>query len=93
MLADQLAAVLVDPDGIVAGRGLGIVAADVGSLVNGIRELIRDPVRWAIASANARRYYVENHTVDTALGRFERLFEEEAGRLTSGERSRSPRWR
>jgi glycosyltransferase involved in cell wall biosynthesis len=61
----------IDPDGLIAGRGLGAVGADVAGLAAGIRELLTSPERWRAASANARRYYLDNHTVERTMTLFE----------------------
>jgi glycosyltransferase involved in cell wall biosynthesis len=63
-----------DPDGLIAARGLGAVARNVAELAAALRTLLNSPQQWCAASANARRYYMENHTVETILPRFERLF-------------------
>jgi glycosyltransferase involved in cell wall biosynthesis len=68
-----------DPDNIIATRGLGIVARDVAGLARGIRELFGSAERWGAASARARQYYLENHTVESAMGRFERVFLDAVG--------------
>lgn len=61
----------IDPDGLIADRGLGAVAADVAGLAAAIRGLLSAPDRWRAASANARRYYLENHALDRAMALFE----------------------
>jgi len=65
-----------DPDGLIARRHLGAVAPDVPGLARGLRELLASSDRWSKASREARRYFVENHTVDAAMPRFERAFVE-----------------
>jgi len=64
----------VDPDGVIARHGLGAVAVDVSGLAAALRALLGDTERWAAASCNARRYYLENHAVERVLPRFESLF-------------------
>jgi len=64
----------VDPDGLIVSRGLGGVGHDVGTLAAALRGLLESPVRWGEASANARRYYLGQHSVDAALPRFEAVF-------------------
>jgi glycosyltransferase involved in cell wall biosynthesis len=66
----------IDPDGLIAERGLGLAAADVPGLARALRELVRTPGRWTEASRNARRHYAENHLLDAAMARFERIFSE-----------------
>jgi glycosyltransferase involved in cell wall biosynthesis len=63
-----------DPDNLIATRGLGSVAKDVSGLAQGIRELFGSAERWRAASEKARQYYLENHTVDAAMARFEQVF-------------------
>jgi len=65
-----------DPGDLIARHGLGTVAEGVEGLVKAIRDLIGSPDRWRIASGNARRYYVENHTVEVVMPLFERVFVE-----------------
>ena len=75
----------VDPDDLIAERGLGKTGKDIPELVAGIRELLESPEKWSKASQSARAYYVDNHTLDRAMERFERVFCEVAG--ISGDRS------
>jgi len=63
-----------DPDGVIAKHGLGWNASSIGTLVDGLRTAMRTPKKWQAASEAARSYYVENHTVDTAMAKFERIF-------------------
>jgi glycosyltransferase involved in cell wall biosynthesis len=76
----------VDPDGLIAERGLGAVGHDLASLAAALRGLLAEPGRWRAASEASRRYYLENHTVEHVLSRFERLFLEVAGRGAAGAR-------
>jgi glycosyltransferase involved in cell wall biosynthesis len=64
-----------DPDGLIAERGLGAVAdPHVDSLAARLAKLLESAERWRAASAAARRYYLENHTVDRVMARFEQGF-------------------
>jgi glycosyltransferase involved in cell wall biosynthesis len=64
-----------DPDGLIATRGLGLVAEpNVASLEVSLRRLLGSPDEWTAASRAARRYYVDNHTLDQVMLRFEKLF-------------------
>jgi len=63
-----------DPDQLIADNGMGIVAQDQQGLVSGIRILLTDRQRWQHASRAARQYYLDNHTVDSVMARFERVF-------------------
>lgn len=68
-----------DPDGLIESNGLGIVAEDAERLAAGLRRLRKDTELWERCSANARRYYVENHRVDKVMEEFEQVFLEVAG--------------
>lgn len=63
-----------DPDDLICGLGLGAVSDDVPGLVASMRKLIESPERWRQASQNARRYYLENHTMEAVMPRFEEVF-------------------
>ena len=63
-----------DPDQIVSEKGLGAVASDVPELARSIRSLLASPDLWKSASASARQYYVENHSIERVLPRFEQVF-------------------
>jgi len=63
-----------DPDNLIADRNMGIIAQDVQELAAGIRALLGEPQRWQQASEAARLYYLENHTVETVMAKFERIF-------------------
>ncbi|MBN1346200.1 MAG: glycosyltransferase family 4 protein [Phycisphaerae bacterium] len=69
-----------DPDHLVAERGLGWVARDVDELIGMLRESIGSADAWSAASSNARRYYLENHTMQACMPQFERMFQELASR-------------
>jgi glycosyltransferase involved in cell wall biosynthesis len=63
-----------DPDDLIARRELGLVAGDVPGLAVAIRRLLESPDLYRRLSHNARQYYLENHTVEVAMPRFEELF-------------------
>jgi glycosyltransferase involved in cell wall biosynthesis len=63
-----------DPDNLIARRGLGIAASDVPALAKGIKLLIDSPQRREKAAQAARQYYLENHTINVALPKFENVF-------------------
>ncbi len=63
----------VDPDGVIADRALGAVARDAGGLLASIRSLVDGPDQWRRASENGWRYYIEHHSVERVLPRFERV--------------------
>jgi glycosyltransferase involved in cell wall biosynthesis len=64
----------VDPNNLLSECGLGLRAIDADELVTAIETLRRTPELWSDMSSSARRYYLENHTVDAAMSRFEELF-------------------
>jgi glycosyltransferase involved in cell wall biosynthesis len=66
----------VDPDDLIAERGLGAVATNTTGLLAALGNLLGDPQRWCEASRRARQYYVENHTLEKAMPCFERIFQE-----------------
>jgi glycosyltransferase involved in cell wall biosynthesis len=64
-----------DPDGLIAKRRLGVIAKDSLEMKEAIHSLLRSPATYREMSHNARRYYWENHRVETILPQFERLFQ------------------
>jgi glycosyltransferase involved in cell wall biosynthesis len=64
----------VDPDHLIAEKGLGHVGANCSELAIGIRELLASPERRQHASRAARDYYAKMHAVDSAMARFEQIF-------------------
>lgn len=69
-----------DPDGLIDGCGLGIAVRDAASMADAIRRLQRDEKTWSEMSLAARRQYLENHTLDAVMNRFEGVFKEAAGK-------------
>lgn len=65
-----------DPVNLIVNKNMGIVARDVKGLATGIRTFLGDPQHWRQASEAARRYYLENHTIDAVMPRFENIFNE-----------------
>ena len=63
-----------DPDGAIAAHNTGLVAGDVPGLTAAIRRLLTSPDLYSRLSQNARQYYLENHTVEVVMPRFERVF-------------------
>ncbi|MGB2819584.1 MAG: glycosyltransferase family 4 protein [Phycisphaerae bacterium] len=63
-----------DPDGLIEKRRLGLTASDLSGLAEGIDRLISSPSLFREISDNALAYYRENHTVETAMPRFESVF-------------------
>jgi glycosyltransferase involved in cell wall biosynthesis len=63
-----------DPGGMIADKGLGIIAQEVHGLAEGIRRLCSSPDQWTKMSQKVRQYYLENYTVEAAMPQFERVF-------------------
>jgi glycosyltransferase involved in cell wall biosynthesis len=68
----------VDPDGLLAGLGLGVAAREMSGLVTGLKALLANPQSWWATSSRAREYYLAHHTVDRVMPMFERVFHEAA---------------
>ena len=64
-----------DPDGLIAEKNIGIVAEDIRGLASGINMFISNFEFCQKVSGAARRYYQENHTVDSVMPKFEKVFE------------------
>ncbi len=56
-----------------AGRA-PVLEPGLDDLIAAGRRLLQSPELWRQASANARRYYVENHAAEVVLPQFERVF-------------------
>ena len=65
-----------DPDGVIAKYNLGWTASSVDELVNAIRASINQPKKWQAASESARKYYLKNHTPDSCIEQFVRIFQD-----------------
>jgi len=66
----------VDPDDVVRRHRLGAVADSVPGLATAIRHLLSSSPAWLECSRNARRFFVENHTVRSAVDRFNRVLDD-----------------
>ncbi len=64
----------VDPDNLISTGNMGIYAKNIKELASGILMLINDSQKWEKSSQSARRYYIENHTVDAVMSKFENVF-------------------
>ena len=62
-----------DPDDLIAKQELGKTATDVASIIDGIRYFLKRPEAWRTVSARARNYYLQYHTVDKVMVRFEQV--------------------
>jgi glycosyltransferase involved in cell wall biosynthesis len=63
-----------DADRIVERHDLGGTGKSVADLAAAIQKLATDRAAWVSASRNAREYFVERHSIDAAMPRFERVF-------------------
>lgn len=68
-----------DPDNLINGRGLGVAVKDAAGMVDAIRRLQADSMDWSRMSRAARNQYLENHTLDAVMQRFEGVFMDVAG--------------
>lgn len=57
--------VSVDPDGVIAGKGLGLVAPSPEQLADAVGELLGDPARLAEAGHRGRAHVAEQHAVES----------------------------
>lgn len=73
-------ATLIDPDGLVGGRGLGIAASDLEELAHGVRRLATDVAFRLDASRRARSYFDSQHAAEHALPPFASVFLRVSGR-------------
>lgn len=64
----------VDPDNLIKDLDLGGVGHSPSELLVLIRYLLENPNYWNKISANVRLYYLENHTEERVLPKFERVF-------------------
>jgi glycosyltransferase involved in cell wall biosynthesis len=65
---------MFDPDDLIAKQGFGGVGKDTNELAAMIRTLLDSSELWRKASQAARHYYLQNHTVEEAMTRFEQVF-------------------
>jgi glycosyltransferase involved in cell wall biosynthesis len=56
------------------GEPIGFVCVDTNAMTARVAQLAKDDTLWAEAGNRARRYHREHHSVDTAVGRYLRLF-------------------
>jgi glycosyltransferase involved in cell wall biosynthesis len=73
----------IDPDRLIANRGLGFTANNLPELIDGLKKILSSQARWCDASKSARRYYAENHAIDVVMPRVEQLFLGVTGRLAA----------
>ena len=64
----------VDPDGVIAGHGLGAHVSGLEDTRRALQDLIGSPHRREHIAKAARHYFETTHQLDTAMQRFESLF-------------------
>ncbi len=64
----------VDPDHLIARKGLGAVGTEVSELADGLKKLLNSPDHWRKTSESARQYYVQNHAVEHVMNQFDSVF-------------------
>ncbi len=74
----------VDPDGLVAGNGLGEVASSVDALTQHVACLMGDPGARRAAGARARAYARARHAPEVVLGILESVLDEQVRRVRAG---------
>ena len=64
----------VDPDNLIESRKLGRIGHNTPELISGIGELLMDTACFAETSARVREYFLNHHSMETVMPRFEKLF-------------------
>ncbi len=63
----------VDPDGVFSKDKLGLKAENIDSLEENVKILIGRPDIYSEMSKRCRNYFLDNHTLDASMNRFQRL--------------------
>lgn len=63
-----------DPDGLIGSRKLGRIGRNPASLVSGIRALLADLAHYEETSARVRKFFLDHHSMEAVMPRFERIF-------------------
>jgi glycosyltransferase involved in cell wall biosynthesis len=66
-----------DPASIIADNGLGLIGRTADELAASLAALRNEAGRWDTLSAAARAYFDENHAIERAMPRFERIFSQQ----------------
>jgi glycosyltransferase involved in cell wall biosynthesis len=77
----------IDPDGLIARHGLGIVAGTREGLTAAVRTCLRSRESWLEMSSRAREYYLAHHTPERVLPLFEEVLVNVAGSARRASRS------
>lgn len=66
----------VDPDGVISAGKMGDLAHSIDEFRSRIQKLVDDPALWRRCSENARTYYLQNNSLNVAMSRFRKVFDE-----------------
>ena len=64
----------VDPDGVIKKHDLGAVSGSRHQLIEDIKSLLKDRLKWSALSDNTARYVQDNHSVQAAVKSYNKLF-------------------
>lgn len=64
----------VDPDDILTNMKLGLYVSSASQIISAIQSLLDDREALDTLSNNARGYYEDEHTLDSAMNKFEHVF-------------------
>ena len=67
---------LIDPDGVIATKGLGAAVSSPAHIPNAIRSLLERPSAWKAASDRCRAFMDSEYGEDAVLARYVETFEE-----------------
>jgi glycosyltransferase involved in cell wall biosynthesis len=76
----------LDPDGLIERNGLGAVGVGSGDLLSALKRFVDDPALRDACSRRARRFFLENHTVDLSAAGYHDLLQSLA--MRSGRKAR-----
>jgi glycosyltransferase involved in cell wall biosynthesis len=65
----------LDPDEVIAHKGLGYIATDIEELSLAIRKLLASPEQWRSTSLRARYYYLKNHHAESVMPQLESVLQ------------------
>ena len=73
----------IDPDNLIQDQRLGRACRSASELAGAVQALLASETERHVISQTAREFYLQNYTVDRAMERFERLFYDAAGAISS----------
>ena len=83
---------MFDPDDLIVQCGLGRYAQDMPGLILGLRDLLGSPQRWRVASGRCRTHFLQTYSLELAMPRFERVFQEVLRPAAKTREPASSRW-